>query len=242
MLSRKGVNLQIFEDNGFVTAFTGLLKFVITNKYIVITISHNLQFTKWCNKSSHSTVSSPVTPTVSSDFVLTLFPTHDCPTTQQIFASSSLNWTADSRLDFNQLKVKIILWPTVCRPVYLDLRNPSGNRDQIFNFFDLAHSFWDPSPMGHITIFHCLRFETSSTWTASYVYLFSAEWGKPGYTPRHWVCLIHLHVIIWYIYTFVIPHINIVLYICICMYIYIYTYIRTRPLSIQARYSPIFVA
>jgi hypothetical protein len=38
-----------------------------------------------------------------------------------------------------------------------------------------------------MTIFYCLRFDTSPTWRAMSPYLYPPETGWPGYTPRHWV-------------------------------------------------------
>jgi hypothetical protein len=38
-----------------------------------------------------------------------------------------------------------------------------------------------------MTIFCCLRFETSPTWKARSPYFYTPGTGWPGYTPRHWV-------------------------------------------------------
>jgi hypothetical protein len=50
-----------------------------------------------------------------------------------------------------------------------------------------ARSFSGPSPVGLMTIFHCLRFETPPTWRARSPYLYPAGTGWPSYTPRHGV-------------------------------------------------------
>jgi hypothetical protein len=83
------------------------------------------------------------------------------------------------------LSLSLILRPTVSRPVCLGLKHPSGAYDQIFitvscRFVDVGCCLWredgqsfsDPSPMGLVTIFYCLRFETS---------LFVASYDSQGY-------------------------------------------------------------
>jgi hypothetical protein len=50
-----------------------------------------------------------------------------------------------------------------------------------------AQSFSGPSPAGLMTIFYCLRFETSPTWRARSLYLYPPGTRWPGYTPGHWV-------------------------------------------------------
>jgi hypothetical protein len=50
-----------------------------------------------------------------------------------------------------------------------------------------VQSFPRPSPAELITIFYCLRFETSSTCRARSPYLYPPWTGRPSYTPRHWV-------------------------------------------------------
>jgi hypothetical protein len=46
-----------------------------------------------------------------------------------------------------------------------------------------------PSPMGFMTVFYSyyLRFETSQTWKARYMYLYPPETGWPSYNPKRWV-------------------------------------------------------
>jgi hypothetical protein len=46
-----------------------------------------------------------------------------------------------------------------------------------------------PSPVGLMTIFYCLKFETPPTLTARFLNLFPPRTGWPTYTPRHWVDL-----------------------------------------------------
>jgi hypothetical protein len=47
--------------------------------------------------------------------------------------------------------------------------------------------FLGPSPVGPVTIFYCLRFETLPTWRARSSYSYPPGTGWPSYTPRHWV-------------------------------------------------------
>jgi hypothetical protein len=63
-----------------------------------------------------------------------------------------------------------------------------------------AQSFSCPSPAALMTIFYCLRFETSRTWRARSPYLHPPGTGWSGNTPRHSnrvasfvFCIITLH-------------------------------------------------
>jgi hypothetical protein len=93
--------------------------------------------------------------------------------------------------------LSLILRPTVSRPVYLEIKHPPGAYDKIFItvrqlrvcwcgalsllrgrvFYNCswpspAQLFSGPSPVGLVTIFYCLRFETS---------LFVASYDSQGY-------------------------------------------------------------
>jgi hypothetical protein len=48
-----------------------------------------------------------------------------------------------------------------------------------------AQPFSGPSPLGLMTIFYCLRFETPPTWRVRSPYLYPPGTGWPCYTPRH---------------------------------------------------------
>jgi hypothetical protein len=50
-----------------------------------------------------------------------------------------------------------------------------------------AQLFSGPSPVGLMTTFYCLRFETLPTWKASSPYLCPPVTEWRSYTPRHWV-------------------------------------------------------
>jgi hypothetical protein len=50
-----------------------------------------------------------------------------------------------------------------------------------------AQSFSGLIPMGLMTTFYCLRFETPLTWWSRSLYLYPPETGWPSYNPKHWV-------------------------------------------------------
>jgi hypothetical protein len=54
-------------------------------------------------------------------------------------------------------------------------------------WFSPAQSFSGPSPVGLMTIFYCLMFDTPPTWRARSPYLYPPGTGWPSFIPRHWV-------------------------------------------------------
>jgi hypothetical protein len=101
-----------------------------------------------------------------------------------------LCWVSSRELNLNQWATHVesilVLWPTTSRPVCLGIKHPSGAYDQIFitvsfGFVNVGRrlaradgsvfynccwssperSFSGLSPMGLVTIFYCLRSETS---------------------------------------------------------------------------------
>jgi hypothetical protein len=106
-----------------------------------------------------------------------------------------------------------MLRPTVNRPVSLCVKPHLVPKTRFFLVsescgFDVGHPLWredrsavynwcwsspaqsfsDQSPTGLMTILYSLRFETPPTWRARTMYLYPPRTGRPGYTPRHWVC------------------------------------------------------
>jgi hypothetical protein len=56
-------------------------------------------------------------------------------------------------------------------------------------WFSPAQAFSGQSPMGPMTTFYYLKFETPPTWMARSPYLYSPGLEWPGNTPRHWVSI-----------------------------------------------------
>jgi hypothetical protein len=112
-----------------------------------------------------------------------------------------------------KVKVKVMLRPTVNRPVCLCVKHHLGlttsfsllsgtcglvdvgrslRRDSesaVYNccWYSPAQSFLGWSPAGLVTIFYYLRFETPPTWRSRSPYFYPPKTGWPSYTPRHFV-------------------------------------------------------
>jgi hypothetical protein len=145
----------------------------------------------------------------------------------------------------SQVKVNVMIQLMVSQPDCLGGRNPFGTPQSIFLLLLIifrqlwvcwygcplwrqvgsvvcsccwassAQSFLGPSPSRtHDHIVSNLRFSQSGA-PGSCIH-FPQEHVRPLIPLTHWICLIHLHVITLYIYTY------------------------TRPLSVQARYSRLF--
>jgi hypothetical protein len=74
---------------------------------------------------------------------------------------------------------------------FVDVEHPLCREDGSVVYsrcwFSLAQSFSGQSHAGLVTIFNCLRFETSQTWRARSPYLYPSGTGRSSYTPKHWV-------------------------------------------------------
>jgi hypothetical protein len=104
-------------------------------------------------------------------------------------------------------------WPTVSWPVCVGVKPPLGPKTRFLllsnscGFVDMGRPLWHedgsviyncccpspvqsflgPRPVGHMTIFYCLRFKTPPTWRTRSPYLYLPETWWPSYNPRHWV-------------------------------------------------------
>jgi hypothetical protein len=72
--------------------------------------------------------------------------------------------------------------------MFVDMKRPLWREDGsvVYNWWALtAQSFSGPMLMGLMTIFFCLRFETSPTWRVGCPYLYSPGTGWPSYIPKN---------------------------------------------------------
>jgi hypothetical protein len=86
-------------------------------------------------------------------------------------------------------KTRFLLLLDSCGFFYVGrpLRREDGSVIYNCSWSSPAQSFSGPSPAGYMTIFHCLRFETPTTWKVRFPYLYPPRTGWLSYTPRHWI-------------------------------------------------------
>jgi hypothetical protein len=91
-------------------------------------------------------------------------------------------WVSSTHLG---LTTRFLFLSDICGFVDVGCSLWQENRSVVYNccWSSPAQSFLAPSPVGLVTIFYCLRFETSSTWRVRSPYLYPSGTGWPSYTP-----------------------------------------------------------
>jgi hypothetical protein len=173
--------------------FIAHFQIVTTTNYSAIANSHNLQFIRAHTKSSQFALTSPFL-VMNPNNVLCLRPYWLENVSQLI------------KLTKSQSQGQIYFTTGGLRPKVCLGTKPLGTHDQNFSF-QLSPCGHSPptrgrvrhlqlllvlasrirSPAGLMTIFYCLRFQTTPTWRARSPYLYPPGTGWPSYTPRHWV-------------------------------------------------------
>jgi hypothetical protein len=191
-------------QTGFlIFGFIEHLQVVTTNKYNIVADLHTLQITTAQSKSL------PACSVFSKRFLVTAS-NHGYSSASVL--KSSLNggslptaysseWELlyDWRLTANQFVLAIKPWDS--RPVIFFQLNTCGYSPYVTSSVTRAwvchlqlllvpastQSFSSPSPVGLMTAFYCLRFETPQTLKTRSPYLYPSGTGWPGFTVRHWV-------------------------------------------------------